>query len=989
MKFHQLTLYNIKNLRGTYFLDFDMHFGSEELFLIFGELGTGKTTIFDGISLALYGQTPQLQSSHTAKTNDSIRHILNTECEKCFVSLVFSFLGEEFYRATWHFQNLRGNKTSSAPKRTLQKLNSKFEVEETLCSTSTKKEFEPYFTKVLRGLSFNDFIRSVFLPQNQFTTFIREEPKKRTEILERITNTEIYAKISEKVEEMSSQAKKDVQKLEAKLYGLPSPDQVRGLQARAIVLKELLSFGEVQKQACILSAEWSKIYAKKMKNEANLVLCIDNIVKLKSQLTSHEQLYVQKEKEVETLEKELRAHKTRLEEHNDLFVERKAYSERFAVLSAAVIQSKSELKRVQNKLKAIPKTSVPLQSEVEKAEAEYTVTHESLIALLGEYTDSTGKPDMHIQGDLRTRYRTRIQYLDSRLQKILDTEKAHQRFEEHCFDQERYKKALFSIQSDISKKEAQIQNLETSLLVVEKKHRALQTDIQLYQVRLQPQALRKELKDGEPCSVCGSVEHPFHGDAIEEEERFALRLKEIQAEFSLVEADRAEQKKSIQSLRQERIRLEERIRNGTEKVQEKKKMAAESKEECERSLKELGIHERADLEPTHIHIKNYKMNLEESFQSSEDASKRYNFLIKERSKGIEQENQRDRLVSKKSELENHIQKQENEKQKIEQFQKSISQQLCEAFAIENPEEIASLQVEKKYAITQKYEKEVSRLALFKQEKKQKEEKFTQLQKQETEEKETYNQLLKRYTPLQEKLDKLFTQIKEGPEAMFPPDAAFEECVQICIDSEKNVVYRILEWEKETKDNEDRIKLYEENKEEIKSLDVLKKQAEGWLELRNALNLGLKFREFAQAWQLQNLINRANIQLQQILKGYHLSPVKDENGQPKLDFNVSKGGESERPITTLSGGESFSIALAFALALGNLRKIHMPIQTLLIDEGFGNLDHQSADMVVSGLESLKQKNIQVGLISHVQTLQERIAARISVNDLFVSPQRITP
>ena len=83
------------------------------------------------------------------------------------------------------------------------------------------------------------------------------------------------------------------------------------------------------------------------------------------------------------------------------------------------------------------------------------------------------------------------------------------------------------------------------------------------------------------------------------------------------------------------------------------------------------------------------------------------------------------------------------------------------------------------------------------------------------------------------------------------------------------------------------------------------------------------------------------------------------------------------------------AFAFALALGNLRKIHMPIQTLLIDEGFGNLDHQSADMVVSGLESLKQKNIQVGLISHVQTLQERIAARISVNDLFLSPQRVSP
>ena len=265
----------------------------------------------------------------------------------------------------------------------------------------------------------------------------------------------------------------------------------------------------------------------------------------------------------------------------------------------------------------------------------------------------------------------------------------------------------------------------------------------------------------------------------------------------------------------------------------------------------------------------------------------------------------------------------------------------------------------------------------------------QLKQEEAERKEQLALIVKEHAPTSQALQELFSHIEQGPEAMFPPDASFEECVHICLESERSIRYRILEWEKEVEDNANLIQLYEENKEEIKSLDILKKQAQGWLELRNALNLGLKFREFAQAWQLQNLINRANIQLQQILKGYHLSPVKDENGQPKLDFNVSKGGESERPITTLSGGESFSIALAFALALGNLRKIHMPIQTLLIDEGFGNLDHQSADMVVSGLESLKQKNIQVGLISHVQTLQERIAARISVNDLFLSPQKVSP
>ena len=989
MKFHQLTLYNIKNLRGTYFLDFDMHFGSEELFLIFGELGSGKTTIFDGISLALYGQTPQLQSSHTAKSNDSIRHILNTECEKCFVSLVFSFLGEEFYRATWHFQNLRGNKTVSAPKRTLQRLNSKFETEETLCSTSTKKEFEPYFEQVLRGLSFNDFIRSVFLPQNQFTTFIREDPKKRTEILERITNTEIYAKISDKVEEMSSEAKKEVQKLEFQLHGLPSPDQVRGLQARAIALKNLLSFGEIQKQACSISTDWAKYHDQKIKCEASLVLYSDKISKLTKDLSSQKELCVQKEREVLLLAKEAEEHNERLKEHNDIFVERQAHIDQYALLQASLKQSNTELQRVQKKIKSMPKTSVPMQSDVENAEKSYTSSHEALIALLGEYTDPSGKPDMHIQGDLRTRYRARIQYLERRLQKIVHTEKGYQILEAHLFDLDRYQNALLIIHKEVAKKEEQIKTLEKSKLHLQKKHLALRTDIQMYQTRLQPQSLRQELKKGKPCSVCGSIEHPFHGDSIGEEERFVQRLQEIQIEFAALEEKRSQQEKSIQECRQERIRLEERIRNGKEKVDDKKKMIAESRKEYEHNLHELGLKQRSDLEKIHNHMKNYKMSVEERFQIYEDASKRYNLLIKERSKGVEQETQRDRLLSQRTELKERIQERETERNKIEQFQKNLEKQLCVAFAIDNPVEIASLQVEKKYRLTQKYEKEKSKLGLYMQEKQQQQAVLLQLQKEEAEQTEARTVLLQRYTPLCTNLKDCFQQIEQGPEAMFPPDSSFEECVQICLDSERSVIYRILEWEKEKQDNAQLIKLYEENKDQIKALDIVKQQAEGWIELRNALNLGLKFREFAQAWQLQNLINRANIQLQQILKGYHLSPVKDENGQPKLDFNVSKGGESERPITTLSGGESFSIALAFALALGNLRKIHMPIQTLLIDEGFGNLDHQSADLVVSGLESLKQKNIQVGLISHVQTLQERIAARISVNDLFLSPQRVSP
>ena len=119
------------------------------------------------------------------------------------------------------------------------------------------------------------------------------------------------------------------------------------------------------------------------------------------------------------------------------------------------------------------------------------------------------------------------------------------------------------------------------------------------------------------------------------------------------------------------------------------------------------------------------------------------------------------------------------------------------------------------------------------------------------------------------------------------------------------------------------------------------------------------------------------------QNYHLSIRTDQHGVPLLDFNIAQMSGGERPIRTLSGGETFLLALSFALALANLRKVHMPIQTLLIDEGFGHLDSESVTKVIGGLETLKKRNIQVGLISHVTALQERIAARINVKDTKIS------
>ena len=989
MKFHQLTLYNVKNLRGTYFLDFDMHFGSEELFLIYGELGSGKTTIFDGISLALYGQTPQLQSSHTSKHNDAIRYILNTECEKCFSSLVFSFMGEEFYRATWHFQNLRNNKTISSPKRTLERLNSDFEVMETLCSTTVKKEFDLYFNKVLRGLSFSDFIRSVFLPQNQFTTFIREEPQKRTDILERITNTEVYAQISEQVDNMYDKSRKEVQKLEDTLKGLPSPDEVRGLKARAKALTVFLRFGDVQKSAIEKSKKWREQHTIKKRVEKELSTYNFRADKTRSELSDLEKQCVQKQEETKDISRKKNQHVLLLEENADMLEERKAHKEQLVLICAELDRVNKETKRHKRTLSAMPKGSIPQQQDVDQAEIKCQSEHDALIELLGEHTDDDGQPDMRIQSDLGSRYRVRLRFLDQRMQDTFNVEKEFEKRADHEKDLERYTKAISSIQIEIKKKE-ELQK-EDKERVEKCTHRisALHTDILLYQTRLQPQSLRKKLKNGEPCSVCGAVEHPFHGDSMEEEERFAQRLRELQTEHKQTEEKLRQYRMRIQENSTEGIRLEERIRNGQEKREEKKKLIAMAKKICADGLQSLGIKKRVELESVHTHTKNYKMNLQEAFQEYEKSSQRYNKLLKERSKGVEREAQRERVQALLNQALKVYTAKEKEQVQVQEYLNERNKELCLVFSLKDSTEIDSQQVQKKYQLEQQYEKARASLNLLCQRRDQSKKIVQDLEREQNVYQEKYKSLLEEYLLSCQTVQDIVEILREGPEAMFPPDSSFEECVEICLDSERDIVYRILEWEKEQQDNAKLIRLYEQNKDEIKTLDTFKRQSQGWVELRNALNKGLKFREFAQGWQLQNLINRANVQLQQILKGYHLSPVKDEKGHPKLDFNVSKGGEAQRPITTLSGGESFSIALAFALALGNLRKVHMPIQTLLIDEGFGNLDHQSADMVVSGLESLKKKNIQVGLISHVQTLQERIAARISVKDLFIGPQKTIP
>jgi exonuclease SbcC len=154
--------------------------------------------------------------------------------------------------------------------------------------------------------------------------------------------------------------------------------------------------------------------------------------------------------------------------------------------------------------------------------------------------------------------------------------------------------------------------------------------------------------------------------------------------------------------------------------------------------------------------------------------------------------------------------------------------------------------------------------------------------------------------------------------------------------------------------------------------------------------GQRFREFAQALNLRQLIDRANRHLVRLSPRYQLDQEVDPStGLPTLVFTIRDRFQAvqTRAPKTLSGGESFLVSLSLALGLSDLRNAAMPIETLLLDEGFGTLDNDTLEVALAALGQLHAAGRQVGIISHVSTLQERIPARVLIEPLGEGRSRI--
>ena len=178
------------------------------------------------------------------------------------------------------------------------------------------------------------------------------------------------------------------------------------------------------------------------------------------------------------------------------------------------------------------------------------------------------------------------------------------------------------------------------------------------------------------------------------------------------------------------------------------------------------------------------------------------------------------------------------------------------------------------------------------------------------------------------------------------------------------------------------KAHLKNEERIKSLrgkyDHFKTEYQR-LALLNDLIGKQEFRDFALSIIERELIKCANIELKRICDArYQLK--QQQSGKHKFEFFVIDhfAGAQERKVNTLSGGETFLVSLAMAMALSEMTRGKIEIDSFFIDEGFGSLDEESLNDALETLLQIRNRGKRIGIISHVQGLNERIPVNIKIS-----------
>ncbi|EDN8155222.1 AAA family ATPase [Listeria monocytogenes] len=988
-------------------IDFEK-LGTEQIFVISGKTGAGKSTIFDAISFAIFGKANTFD-----RESFSMRSHFATDKEVTEVTLVFR-LKDKIYQISripqQEIAKQRGNGTTTSPQKAeLYELIG----DEMKLLASSVRDVNTKMEELIQ-LNVDQFRQILMIPQGEFRELLVSDSKEKEVILQRLAHTVYYEKIENLLWEKQKEAEilvVEARKKVAELAELSLPGvevagkttseisvlQTEAMQREQAILVELETELSVIRKQTSESVEkvtlakeqlldWQNLDAytaevAKLETEKDLYQAIEvriEAAKRASNLRSQDALCIRLKEQLEAAEKNEKQVAIEAERVASQFSHAKKQKETLAEKEAELEANKRTLFQLEEmEPKIIELEAVTIQKR--RAELDWKEATNHLEKVVGSEQEIIAE----------------MQMMEAKLAEVNQAELANL---EAINERTTIETSIEKNQELVNKrvkmagwdKQKQVEEQTLAELLTEKTE--IETTIKREELKRQQEqaaTLAIHLHDGDACPVCGSVSHPelakFGESAnLETLEVASAKLNEKQQAIHSAEKSISQFEWQLNEWAEiADVNLAEVEQTLAENIQQAKNLTAQietlqakvaQKETIQATLETLKINQnKAEIEKNNIAVQ-----VENLHQQVQLAAGKLNYLEQSIPADL-----RDKAVfeHKKNELntsiQTHIEQAERVDAAFRQAEKATTQ--LESTLASAQKAILSaqeaLQEQREIFKTAMKQNDFSSYDAYKQalmsaeELKSQEEQLADFERKR-------HLAISRQADLTEKLkDKQKPNIEQLEFVM-------REKQQQLGQSEENTIKQreFVTKRKELIENyQNSIQSVEKAEANYADIGLLADAARG----KNARRL--TFERYILAMFLDTIIHRANHRLSKMTSGRFELQRKTE----KAKGNVQSGLELEvfdeytgltRHVKTLSGGESFKTSLALALSLAEVVQEMaggISLETMFIDEGFGTLDPESLEAAVECLLETQENGRLVGIISHVPELKERISARLEV------------